>query len=246
MTFIEHIEELRNRFLIVLGAWVVGSGIAFVFRGRLLTWLKNAIPSPADVEVISTRLLERFMVSMQPAAFAGLLFASPVVLGQVWGFIAPGLYKQERRWAAPFVLMSMIAFIGGTMFARYLVLPFALPILLGFLGPTVTTFLSIGDYISKMLLYMTVFGFLFEMPVLGFVLARIGLVRADLLTRYRRHAIVIGAILAALITPTGDPVNFLLVAGPLVVLYEITILIVRISQRKVKDDKSNRGFTSPD
>ena len=97
-----------------------------------------------------------------------------------------------------------------------------------------------------MLLYMTVFGFLFEMPVLGFVLARIGLVRADLLTRYRRHAIVIGAILAALITPTGDPVNFLLVAGPLVVLYEITILIVRISQRKVKDDKSNRGFTSPD
>jgi sec-independent protein translocase protein TatC len=245
LTFIEHIEELRNRFFIILGVWVVGSGIAFVYRGDLLNWLQSAIPDPADVEVISTRLLEPFMVSMQTSAFAGLLLASPVILGQVWGFIAPGLYKRERRWAAPFVLMSMIAFTGGTMFARYLLLPFALPILLGFLGPTVTTFLSIGDYISKMLLYMTVFGFLFEMPVLGFVLARIGLVKAGLLTRYRRHSIVVGAILAALITPTGDPVNFLLVAGPLFVLYELTIIVVRISQRKVNYDESDQEFTHP-
>ena len=245
MTIIEHLDELRNRLFVILGAWVVGSGIAFVFRGRLLDWLKEPLPNPEDVEVISTRLLEPFLVSMQTAAFAGLLLASPIILGQVWGFIAPGLYKQERRWAVPFVLLSVIAFTGGTLFARYLVLPFALPILLGFLGTTVTTFLSIGDFISKMLLYMTVFGLLFEMPVLGFLLARIGLLRARLLTRYRRHSIVGGAILAALITPTGDPVNFILVAGPLVVLYEVTILVVRVSQRRADHERENRELTHP-
>ena len=174
MTIIEHLEELRTRLFIALGAWVVGSGVAFAFRGRLLDWLKEPLPSPDEVEVISTRLLEPFLVSMQTAAFAGLLLASPIVLAQVWGFISPGLYREERRWAVPFVLLSVIAFTSGTLFARYLVLPFALPILLGFLGTTVTTFLSIGDFISKMLLYMTVFGLLFEMPVLGFLLARIG------------------------------------------------------------------------
>ncbi|MCY4354415.1 MAG: twin-arginine translocase subunit TatC [Truepera sp.] len=236
MTIIEHLEELRNRLFIALGAWIVASGIAFAFRGRLLDWLKQPLPGPEGVEVISTRLLEPFLVSVQTAAFAGLLLASPIILVQVWGFISPGLYPEERRWAVPFVLFLVIAFAGGTLFARYLVLPLALPILLGFLGTTVTTFLSIGDFISKMLLYMMVFGLLFEMPVLGFLLARIGLLRAHLLIRYRRHSIVVGVILAALITPTGDPVNFLLVAGPLVVLYEATILVVRVSQRRVNHE----------
>ncbi len=243
MSLIDHFEELRTRLFIVLGAWVGTSGVAFIFRGRLLDWLKEPLPNPGEVEVISTRLLEPFLVSMQIAAFTGLILASPLILAQIWAFIAPGLYREEKRWAVPFVLLSAIAFTGGALFARYLVLPFALPILLGFLGTTVTTFLSIGDFISKMLLYMTVFGLLFEMPVLGFLLARIGLIRSSLLSRYRRHAIVVGAILAALITPTGDPINFILVAGPLVVLYEITILVVRLSQRKAEHERDHPEYT---
>lgn len=244
MTLIEHFEELRTRLFIALGAWVVGSGVAFAVRDALLAWLKEPLPTGDQVTVITSQLLEPLLVAMQISAFAGLLMASPIVLGQVWGFIAPGLYPEERRWAVPFVVLSVFAFVGGTLFARYVVLPLALPILLGFL-PGTTTLLSIGDYVSKMLLYMSVFGLLFTMPVAGFLTARLGLVRAPQLVRFRRWAIVGGAVLAAVITPTADPFNFALVAVPLVVLYEITILVVRLSQRRLEHERENPELTHP-
>ncbi len=232
MTLIEHIEELRTRIFIALGAWIVGAGVGFAFLNPLLDWLSE--PLPPDTPLVTMQLLEPFLVSMQIAAFAGLVLASPIILGQVWGFIAPGLYSEERRWAIPFIFFSVLAFASGIAFARYIVLPYTLPIILGFLpGAEVTNLLSIGDYVSKFILYMSVFGFLFEMPVLGFLLARLGLIYARLLVQYRRHAIVIGAVVAAIITPTADPFNFALVALPLLILYELTILVVRLSQRRI-------------
>ncbi|MBS3932969.1 MAG: twin-arginine translocase subunit TatC, partial [Truepera sp.] len=156
-----------------------------------------------------------------------------------------GLYPEERRWAVPFIVLTTLAFVAGVVFARFLVLPFALPILLAFLGDAATAVLSIGDFISKMLLYMAVFGIIFEMPVLGFLLARLGLIQAAWLRQYRRHAIVAGLLIAAVITPTGDPFNFALVGVPLVVLYEVSILVVRLSQRKVERGSKDPEFTSP-
>jgi sec-independent protein translocase protein TatC len=126
----------------------------------------------------------------------------------------------------------------GVIFARYVVLPLALPILLGFLGTEANVLLSIGDYISKLILYMAVFGILFEMPVLAFLLARLGFINAPIMREYRRYAIVIGCVAAAVVTPTGDPFNFALVALPLVVLYELSILVVRASQRRAVDQLS--------
>lgn len=232
MTLVEHLEELRKRIFIALGAWIVAAGASFAFLDPLLTWLSE--PLPPDIEIITTQLLEPFLVSMQIAAFAGFVLASPIILGQIWGFIAPGLYPEERRWAVPFILLSVLAFATGVVFARYVVLPYALPIILGFLPVAeVTNLLSIGDYSSKFILYMAVFGLLFEMPVLGFLLARLGIVYAKTLAQYRRWAIVVGAVVAAIITPTADPFNFALVAIPLVVLYEVTILVVRLAQRRV-------------
>lgn len=231
MTLVDHLEELRRRVFIALGAWIVAAGVGYAFLDPLLAWLRE--PLPANIQIITTQLLEPFLVAMQIAAFAGLVLASPVILGQIWGFIAPGLYPEERRWAVPFIFFSVLAFASGVVFARYVVLPFALPIILGFLPSSeVTNLLSINDYISKFILYMTVFGLLFEMPVLGFLLARLGLLYAKPLARYRRYAIVVGAVVAAVITPTGDPFNFGLVAIPLVVLYELTIVVVRLSQRR--------------
>jgi len=177
-------------------------------------------------------ILEPFVVSMQIASFFGLVLAAPVIVSQIWAFIAPGLYPEERRYAVPFILFTALAFALGVVFAYYVVLPFTLPILLGFLGSEAQGLLSIGRYISALLLLMGVFGIMFEMPVVGYLLARIGILRANMMTRHRRWAIVGGLILAAVITPTADPFNFALVAGPLVVLYELTILVVRISQRK--------------
>ncbi len=241
MTLIEHFEELRTRLFIVLGAWVVAAGVAFSFRGQVLEWLKEPLPSNLTLNAFG--LLEPFVVSMQIASFFGLVLAAPIILGQIWGFVAPGLYPEERRWAVPFIFLSVLAFTAGVLFGRYVVLPFSIPIILGFLGQEISVLPSIGDYIAKLLTIMAVFGLLFEMPVLGFLLARIGLIRAAVLVQYRRYAIIIGLVLAALITPTADPFNFALVAVPLVVLYEITILVVRISQRKVPYERENPEFT---
>ena len=230
MTLIDHFAELRTRLFIALGAWVVGAGAAFYFRTVLLNWLQA--PLPENINLTAFGILEPFTVSMQIAAFFGLALASPIIMSQVWGFIAPGLYPEERRWAVPFVLLTVLAFALGIMFAYYVVLPLALPIIVGFLAGEIAVMPGIGDYISKILLYMAVFGIIFEMPIVGFLLARLGIVQAVMLRQYRRYAIVIGCILAAVITPTADPLNFALVAVPLVILYEISIVVVQVSQRR--------------
>lgn len=230
MTLIDHFAELRTRLFVSLGAWVVAAGAAFAFRFRLLEWLRAPLPEQMTLNYFS--ILEPFVVSMQIASFFGLVLAAPVIVSQIWAFIAPGLYAEERRYAVPFILFTALAFALGVVFAYYVVLPFTLPILLGFLGGEAQGLLSIGRYISALLLLMGVFGIMFEMPVVGYLLARIGILRARVMTRYRRWSIVAGLVLAAVITPTADPFNFALVAVPLVVLYEITILVVRLSQRK--------------
>lgn len=241
MTLIEHFEELRTRLFIALGAWVVAAGVGFALEGWLLAWLKE--PLPLGLTLYASKLLEPFLVSMQIAAFFGLVLAAPVILGQVWGFIAPGLYPEERRWAVPFVFLTALAFALGVLFAYYVVLPLALPIILGFLSGEIELILTIGDYVSKVILYMAVFGLLFEMPIVSFLLARLGLVYAPMLRQYRRYAVIVGLVLAAVITPTADPFNFALVAVPLVVLYEISIIVVQFSQRKVEHGREDPNFT---
>lgn len=242
MTLIDHFEELRTRLFIALGAWVVGSGAAFVLRYRLLLWMQE--PLPPNMSLTAFGFLEPFLVSMQIASFFGLVLAAPIIGGQVWGFVAPGLYPEERRWAVPFIVLTAVAFAAGVAFARYIVLPFSIPIILGFLGSAVEVLPSIGDYIGKVLLIMAVFGLIFEMPVIGFLLARLDIIRANLLVTHRKWATVGGLVLAAVITPTADPFNFALVAIPLVVLYEITVIVVRLSQKKEADEREDTEPTS--
>ncbi|MFO7545360.1 MAG: twin-arginine translocase subunit TatC [Trueperaceae bacterium] len=231
MTLIEHFEELRTRLFIALGAWIVAAGVAFVFRFRILEWMREPLPPSMTLNFFA--VLEPFTVSMQISSFFGLVLAAPVLIGQIWGFVAPGLYREERRYAVPFVFFAALAFAAGVAFAYYVVLPITIPILLGFLGGEAQGLLSIGRYISTILMLMGVFGLMFEMPVLGFLFARIGLIRAEPLVRNRRWAIVIGLTAAAVLTPTGDPFNLALVAIPLIVLFELTILVVRVSQRRM-------------
>ncbi len=237
MTLIEHFEELRKRLFIALGAWVVGSGVAFAFRFVILDWLKEPLPASMTLNYFS--VLEPFTVSMQIASFFGLVLASPVVIGQVWGFVAPGLLPEERRYAVPFILFSALAFAAGAAFSYYVVLPFTIPMLLGFLGSEAVGLLSIGRYISTILMLMGVFGLMFEMPVLGFLFARIGMLTHRGLVTARRWSIVGGVALAAVITPTGDPFNLALVAIPLVVLFEVTVVVVRFSERSIRDARDH-------
>jgi len=244
LTILEHFEELRKRLLIAFAAWVVASGAAFVFRFEVLEWLRA--PLPENMTLSFFAVLEPFTVSMQIASFFGLVLASPVILGQVWGFVAPGLYPQERRYAVPFILFAALAFAAGVLFAYYVVLPFTIPILLSFLGGEAQGLLSIGRYISTLLMLMAMFGVMFEMPVLGFLFARIGLLRSEPLVRNRRWAIVGGLVAAALITPTGDPFNLALVAVPLLVLFELTVVVVRLSQRRALADRMDHAREDPE
>jgi sec-independent protein translocase protein TatC len=231
MTLLDHLEELRWRILVAVSAWLVAAGVVFYFRDDVIDFLRA--PLPGDIKLSFLNISEPFTAAIQIAGFFGLVLASPVILSQIWGFIAPGLYKEEKRWAIPFVLFASLAFAGGVTFAYYILLPMSLPILIGFLGTQAQPVLTIGKYISDILGLMAILGLIFEMPVLGFLLARIGLVRANMLTGIRRYAVVASVILAALITPTGDPFTLALVAVPLILLYELTVLVVRLSQRRV-------------
>ena len=230
MTLFDHLDELRNRLFVALASWVVAAGVMFAFRFDVLRWLQN--PLPEDMTLTYFSLLEPFTASMQIASFFGLVLASPVIIAQVWSFIAPGLYVEERRFGVPFILLTALAFAGGVAFSYFLVLPVTIPVLLAFLGDEAQGFLSIGRYIGNVLMLMAVFGLMFELPVLGFLLARLGIVRAQTLRRSRRVTLVVLLIAAAGLSPTGDPFNFALVAIPLVALYELSIFVVAASERR--------------
>jgi sec-independent protein translocase protein TatC len=239
MTLFDHLDELRKRVFVAVAAWLVASGVMFAFRFDVIEWLKRPLPDNMTLSYFS--LLEPFITSMQVASFFGLVVAAPVLIAQVWGFLAPGLYQEERKYAVPFILLAALAFALGVAFAYYVVLPFTVPILLSFLGEAATGLLSIGRYIGNLIMLMGVFGLMFELPVVAFLLARIGLIRAPMLVATRRYAIVILLVLAAAMSPSGDPFNFALVAGPLLVLYEISIIVVRLAQRSER-----RGAPEPD
>lgn len=230
MTLFDHLEELRNRVFIAVGAWLVGSGIMFVFRFEVLDWLQR--PLPEGMTLTFFAILEPFVASMQIASFFGLVLAGPIIVAQVWGFLSPGLYPEERRYAVPFILLTVLAFAAGVAFSYYAVLPITIPVLLSFLGDSAQGLLSIGRYIGNVLALLAVFGVMFELPVLAFLLARIGIVRHEMLVRTRRYALVILLVLAAGMSPSGDPFNFALVAIPLVLLYELSIVVVRFSERR--------------
>ncbi len=231
MTLFDHLEELRKRIFVILGAWFVTASIAFVFREFLLEWFKG--PLPANTTLNFRGMLEPFMASMSIAAFGGVVLAAPIIFWQLWAFIAPGLHEDEKKYAVPFIAGTAVTFTLGVLFARYVALPFAVPFLVGFLGDAAEAELMIGNYVSTMVLYMSVLGIIFEMPVVGFLLARLGIINHEMLTKYRRYAIVIGLCIAAVITPTADPINLGLIAIPLVLLYELTIFVVRFAQRRV-------------
>jgi len=208
---VEHLEELRARILWSLVAWVVGTGVAWSFRVQLLEWLKRPLDLAAQQNHIQVNLIvlditEPFLVSLQVAAFGGLVLALPFIVYQVWAFIAPGLYEHEKRLAVPFLLGAGFSFALGALFAYYGFLPFAIPFLLGFLGEVITPQISIGRYMGQVLMMMGVMGLVFEMPVVSYLLARLGILSSAFLARNWRIAVVLLLSLAALITPTVDVV----------------------------------------
>jgi len=237
MTLFEHLAELRSRLFRALLALVVGSAVGYAVFPWVLAVLVDpycqalAVLRPEDsCNLIALRPLEPFSVRMKTSVVIGLFVAGPVIFYQLWRFITPGLTRTERRYALPFVVLSQVMFALGIGFA-YLVIPQGLKILLGIAGPDVETLLSANEYLSFFLTTSVAFGLVFELPLVLVFLALVGVVKSHLLRAWRPYAVVIILIIAAFVTPTSDAVTLLLMAGPMMIFYEFSILAARLIER---------------
>ncbi len=234
-SFFEHLNELRKRLLRAVLGVAVGMAAVGYFSERLFRWVMlpvlRSLPQNQQ-QLHYTSYIEPFMVYLKVALYGGMFAAAPYVLWQLWLFIAPGLYKRERRVVIPFLLSGTLLFYGGAAFCYFLVMPAAFPALSAIAGDDMKPILTMTEQLSLVLAMLLGFGIVFEVPVIIAFLSMIGLVSADFLAKYRRHAIVANVTLAAIITPTGDPFNLALMAVPMILFYEIGIILARILGKK--------------
>lgn len=230
MTLAEHLAELRTRIIRIVLAVALGAAAGWWFSDPALSLLMQpycdlpgAFRPDGECSLIITRPLEGFGVRVKVSLVIGLFLAAPVLFHQLWRFIAPGLTKRERRYTLPFVAGSQVMFAAGAAFA-FFVIPKGLRVLIELAGENVATLLAAGEYVSFILTTILAFGLVFEVPLLVVFLVVIGLLNTHQLRRFRPYAIVANFLVAALVTPTVDAVTMLLMAGPMMALYEASIL----------------------
>jgi sec-independent protein translocase protein TatC len=243
MTVVGHLEELRDRLVMSVAAVAAGAVGGWFLYGRVFNVLSNPFcgfmrthPQLAQDPAHPCRLAylsvpEPFLVKIKVVAFLGLILALPVILYELWMFVTPGLTRRERRYAIPFVLSSLVLFAFGAWFAL-LTLPKGLDFLLGFAGTTrVVAVLTIGKYISFVTLLILAFGVSFEFPLVLVFLTLVGVLSSDKLRQWRRYAVVSIAVFAAVITPSQDWFTMTAMMAPLIVFYELSILISRLLKK---------------
>ncbi len=237
--FFEHLQELRKRLVRALLGVAVGMALVGWFCERIFRWVMLPVlrSLPEGQRFLHyTGYLEPFMVYLKVALYGGLFAATPYVLLQLWLFIAPGLYKRERKVVVPFLVSGTLLFYSGAAFCYFLVMPYAFPALAAIAGEDMKPILTMSEQLSLALAMLLGFGIIFEVPVILGFLSMIGLVSADFLAKYRRHAIVVNVVVAAIITPTGDPFNLALMAVPMILFYEIGIILARVLGKKKAAD----------
>jgi sec-independent protein translocase protein TatC len=225
MSFLDHLDELRRRLVAASISLAIGTAVAFVFLDRIFAFIMRPLYEklPAGSKLIYTEPTEAFMLKFKIALLAGLVIGAPLIMWQLWLFIAPGLYAHEKRFALPFILMASVFFVGGAAFNHYVLFPMAWVFLASFTTDYMMFMPRIAPVFSLYAMLMVAMGLIFEMPAVILVMARMGLVTAGFLWRQLKYAILIIFILAAVITPTGDPMTQSLMAGPMVGLYIISI-----------------------
>jgi len=237
-TFIEHLEELRKRLIIALIAVGIGFGICYIFAKEIFQLLMIPLIKvlPAGASMIFTSLPEAFFTYLKVALLAGIFVASPVVLYQIWLFVAPALYSHEKKYAIPFVIFSTFLFVGGAAFGYFVVFPFGFKFFMSFATDFIQPAPKLKEYLSFCSMLLLTFGLVFELPLFIFFLAKLGVVDARMLSRNRRYVILGIFIIAAILTPP-DVVTQLMMAGPLLVLYEASIWIAKIFGRKREEEE---------
>lgn len=243
MSFLDHLDELRRRLTHAVVALLAGFLAAFAFAARAQEFVMRPLLAtlPPGGEFVFTEPAEAFFLQLKIAAILGLLLASPYVMLQVWLFIAPGLYANEKKFAVPFVLGTTLLFAAGAAFSHYLVFPAAFSFFGSFSTDQVRFMPRIAPVFGMYAWLLLAMGVIFQMPMLVMVLARLGLVTAGFLARHIKYAILIIFVIAAIATPSPDPVSQTVVAAPMLVLYGISIGIAWIFQKRGGDDEDDKN-----
>jgi len=241
MSFLEHLDELRRRIIYALLGVGVGFLIAFSFIDRIFAFvmlpLTNAVHGG---RLVYTEPMEAFSLYLWMAALAGMMIAAPVVLTQVWLFIAPGLYQHEKKLAIPFVALTTICFISGAAFSHYVAFPAMFAFGASFSSDKVEFLPRIEPVFDMYLRMLLAFGLIFQMPPIVFFMARMGVITGRLLMRYFKFAVLIIFVAAAVLTPSGDPYNQTIMAAPMIVLYLFSALLAAVfgKKRRTTDDET--------
>ena len=237
---LDHLIELRTRLVRSVVALIIGFAICFYFAdpilGFLVQPLKDAFPE-GEGQLIFTKLPEVFFVELKVGLFAGFMVSFPVIANQLWAFVAPGLYAREKKAFLPFLLATPVLFLGGAALAYYVVMPTAFKFFLDFGGEAggleIQALPAAGDYLGLVMQFILAFGLTFLLPVLLMLLHRAGIVSRAQLSGARRYVIVGVVALAAVVTPP-DPGSQIILALPLLVLFEASLLLMRIQERAMK------------
>jgi sec-independent protein translocase protein TatC len=238
MTFLEHLDELRKRIVHAVGGLLVGFVVSFAFINRIQEFiyarLTQYIPGG---KLVFTEPGEAFFLLIKMAALTGVLVASPYIMLQVWLFIAPGLYAKEKKLAVPFVISSSALFVAGAAFSHYVVFPFAWTFFASFSNSYIEFLPRIDPVFGMYVKLMLALGLTFQLPVLMFVLARLGIVTAGWLAKNFKYAVLLIFIFAAVVTPDASPVTQLFVGGPMVILYLVGIAVAWLFGKSKNSDQ---------
>ncbi len=231
MPFLSHLRELRDRVRNAALFFVVGFGVCFYFAKDLFDWLLQPLRNSWDVKKLGPfhvsflKLTEGFWVEMSIALWAGIFLASPFIFYQLWKFIAPGLYKRERKITVGFAAFSGIFFTAGALFCYYFVLDNLYSFLLGYAGPEKTAVIAMQEYLDLTRDMMLAFGAVFELPLLILFLSMVGMVTHRGLWKFNRWFVVIAFVIGAILTPSPDVPSQIMMAGPMIILYNASILL---------------------
>ena len=234
MSFLDHLDELRKRLIVTAIALLGSFLLCFAFINPIFDFIMRPLQEilPDGGRLVYTEPTEAFFLYIKVAALAGLVLATPVVLSQVWLFVAPGLYAHEKRFAIPFVILATGFFVGGALFSHYILFPVAWRFFAGFASDYMEFMPRIQPAFSLYVKLLLACGVVFQMPTVVFFLARVGAVTAGFLSRNIKYAILLIFIFAAILTPTGDPVTLTLMASPMIVLYILSIGIAWLFGRE--------------
>jgi sec-independent protein translocase protein TatC len=232
MTFLEHLEELRWRIIYSLAGLIIGAVVCWIFIDYLIDviLLKPARDSGAILQ--NLRPFGQLFLYVQVAIMGGIVLSIPNIFYQFWKFISPALRKQERRYISLIVIYSSLCFLAGIFFAYYAMLPLTLKFAAQFGSAEIANQFAIDEYLSIIISVMLAAGFVFELPMISFFLTKLGILTPAFMRKYRKHSIVAILILAAFLTPGTDPVSQIVLAVPLVLLYEVSIFISKLAAKK--------------